>query len=158
MRRRILVGVLAVIAASLTLSAAAHSGQSVGKKPIAPGTFAGGAVFFRPATSSAPGGSIWQTQYAQLVVKSVSPAETVAEVRWNFTVVPASTAPVCTHLLKQTKVLRKNLELAFDVTSTTGSCIANPKSYRISWLDRKRVVIELTYADGVTAAGLLRRK
>ena len=52
----------------------------------------------------------------------------------------------------------KNVELAFRVASMTGSCIGGAKSYRITWLDRKRVVIELTYADGLTASGLLGRR
>jgi hypothetical protein len=146
MRFKLGASLLAATAASLVLVVSAQS-DPVAAPPTV-GNFAGGAVFY------SVDGAISQTQFARLSVKT---APSASSVQWNFTAVPSNTAPVCTHHLGLTKVIRRNVELAFRVSSMTGTCIPNAKSYRISWLDRKRAIIELTYSDGLTASGLLRR-
>jgi len=150
MRFKLLASFVAASVASLVLVVAAQSDPAAA--PPFVGNFAGGAVFYTVD------GSISQTQFARLSLRTATASGTVASVQWNFTAVPSNTAPVCTHQLGLTKVVRKNVELAFRVSSMTGTCIPNAKSYRISWLDRKRAIIELTYSDGLTASGLLRRR
>ena len=100
------------------------------------GDFAGPMVF-RTA-----GGSIWQTQYAR-----VSVTKSGASVRWTYVPVPWSAQATCTHVLNA----------SFRVTSTTGSCIPNAKSYRIS-LDHGRAAVRLEYSSGITASGRLPRR
>ncbi len=150
MRLELVTSLAVAAATSLVVVVAAASGPVVAS-PIV-GNFAGGAVFYRAD------GTISQTQFARLSVKSATLGKGAGSVQWNFSWVAPNAAPVCTHHLDSTKVIRKGVELAYRVASMTGSCIPDARSYRISWLDRKRAVIELTYGDGSTASGLLRRR
>jgi len=62
----------------------------------------------------------------------VTLGKTVASVKFNYLGVK------CVHHLRLTKIVRPRVEYAFDVPSVTGSCIPNPKSYRLFWLDREK--------------------
>jgi len=94
MRFRLFVSLLAASAVSLVLVVGAQSDPAA-VPPIA-GKFAGGAVFYKD-------GSISQTQSARL---SVPAALDKASVQWNFTAVAPDAAPVCTHHLERTRVVR----------------------------------------------------
>jgi hypothetical protein len=122
------------------------------KKPAAAartivGEFAGPMVFRSAA------GSIWQTQYARVAVKTASATKSEASVRWTYGSVAWSAQATCTHFLEQSPATQRS----FRVTSTTGSCIPDAKSYRIS-LDHGRAEIHLEYASGITASGRLPRR
>lgn len=152
-------GLVAVLDLVLKKTVLVKAGQSysaakkkaVAKKPPKPpaaartivGDFAGPMVF-RTA-----GGSIWQTQYARVSVKSAT-----ASVRWTYGSVPWNAPAVCTHNLVR---ISGGADLAFRVSSTTGSCIPNAKSYRIA-LKGGRAAVHLAYSSGITASGALPRK
>lgn len=144
------IPLLAASVSALVLASTAQSNPTA--TPLIVGNFSGGVVFY---TND---GSIRETQFARLSVKTVTPTRTVVSVQWNFSVVPWNVAPVCVHHLSSMRVIRKGVEFAYRVSSMTGQCIPKAKSYRIFALDRRRVTIQLTYGDGLTAAGLLFRK
>ena len=150
MRLELFIPLLAASALLATPAGTAQSGR-VASSPLV-GNFSGGMVFYRTD------GAFRETQYARLTLKALVPGATGSSVQWTFSVAPWNAAPVCTHQLIATKALRTNVELAFQVASMTGSCIPNASSYRISSVDRRRVAVQLSYSDGLTASGLLFRK
>jgi hypothetical protein len=153
---RVRQGIVAVLDFVLKKTVLVNAGQSyVAKKKssAAPassrvGEYAGPMVF------RFPDGSIQQTQYARLSVKTVG-TKRVASVKWTYVAVEWAAPALCTHNLEQASVNQQGVVL-FRVSSMTGSCIPSAKSYRIS-LKPARAATHLFYASGLTASGSLKR-
>jgi hypothetical protein len=153
-------GAVAVFDLLLKKTVLVKAGKSyLAKKTVGPAAAARAVgEFTGPMVFRNPNGSIRETQYARLTVKTVARTANGASAKWTFVQVPWAATAVCVHNLTLTSEVRPGVVYAYRVPSTTGSCIPRAESYRMSSLDDRRVVVHLKYGDGLTASGTLARR
>jgi len=117
------------------------------------GQFRGGVVFYRA------NGSLKEVQFARVEIRDDASSTPSGSVKWNFATVRWTAIPRCVNELGPgAPTANGGGNYWFRVASLVGYCIPGAKRYLIAPLDGRRIVIDLRYASGLTASGVLVRR